>query len=102
MSLLTPFEIVSEREGPGGWFFEVQIIGVPEGSLRTVTLALSWPDYSHWTPDGADTASAVAEAVMGFLLERIAPDELPGRFDASLARRRFPDADERIPSLIRR
>lgn len=97
-----PFEIISERETSGGWAFEVQLIGDPAGALRSVTLVLSWPDYSHWSPDGADRASAVAEAVMAFLLRHLAPGDLPDRFDASLARRRFPDADEAIPRLIRR
>jgi hypothetical protein len=99
---VSAFEIVAEREGPGGWSFEIQIVGAKEGRLRSLTMDLSWSDYGHWTRDGADPASAVAEAVMAFLLDRLSADELPTRFDASLARRRFPGADEEIRSRIRR
>ena len=99
---MSAFEIVAEREGPGGWAFEVQVVGAEEGGLRSLTMQLSWSDYSHWSRDGADPASAVAEAVMAFLLDRLPADELPARFDASLARRRFPAADEEIRGRIRR
>ena len=99
---MSPFEIVAERENPGGWSFDVQIIGAAESDLRPLTLELSWPDYAHWTRDGADPASAVAEAVIAFLLEHLSADELPDRFDASFVRRRFPGADEEIGKRIRR
>ncbi len=96
------FEIISERRIPNGWSFEVQTIGRRAGQLRCVTLNLSWADYNHWSIDGADRAHQVAEAVLAFLLDRMAPRALPAHFDASLARRQFAGADEEIPKLIRR
>jgi hypothetical protein len=39
---------------------------------------------------------------MLFLLSRDDATALPARFDASLARRRFDDADRVIPALIHR
>jgi hypothetical protein len=41
-------------------------------------------------------------AVVEFLLSRLGLADLPAKVDASVARRRFPDADAEIPRLIRR
>ncbi len=40
--------------------------------------------------------------MLRFVLSHLDPTELPDQFDASLARRRFPDADAEIPKLIER
>jgi len=90
-------EVVSELEGDSGWSFELRFA---EGA--TLTLRLSWADYDLWSNDGGDPPHAVARAVALFLLSKITPSDLPAAIDASTARRRFPEADEVIPTLIRR
>ncbi len=96
---MTQTEIVSEREEPGGWVFEVRCTG-PRAEQVTTTLKLSWADYNLWSADGADPPHAVAEAAARFILSRITAADLPAIIDASVARRRFPDADDEIPKLI--
>ncbi len=95
-------EILSEREIPNGWSFEARSRADGAGPDARQTVRLSWSDYNHWSPDGGDPPHRVAEAVVRFLLARLGPGALPQRFDASIARRRFDDADTEIPKLIRR
>ncbi len=92
-------EIVSEKEEPGGWVFQLRI---GEGASDDVTgmLRLSWADYNLWSDDGSDPPHAVARAVVLFLLSRMTATDIPGTIDASTARRRFPGADNEIPKLI--
>jgi hypothetical protein len=92
-------EITQEEEGAGSWTFALRVAGGGEG---TRTLRLSWADYNLWSGDGADPPEAVARAVVEFLLERVGLAGLPARIDASIARRRFADADREIPRLITR
>ena len=89
-------EVISEQAYEGGWSFELRLGAV------TRTLRLSWADYDLWSNDGGDPPHAVATAVALFLLARITPSDLPATLDASTARRRFPDADKEIPTLIQR
>ena len=89
-------EVVSEQAYEGGWSFELRLGAV------TRTLRLSWADYDLWSNDGGDPPHAVATAVAMFLLSRITPSDLPPTLDASTARRRYPNADEQIPKLIKR
>ena len=96
------FEILSERENSSGWCFEAQLICDEGGGLRRVTLLLAWADYNLWSVDGADRPTAVAEAALSYLISEVGADAIPDRFDASIIRRRFPDADREIPKLIRR
>ena len=95
------FEIITEREHAGGWGYVVQMPSPKTGKLHQFTMQLSWADYNHWSTTGNDTPQSVAEAVLSFLLVRLEPYELPDKFDASFARRRFDDADQLIPGLIR-
>ena len=94
-------EIIREEERGGSWRFQSQWIDAG-GSLRTCRLNLAWADYNLWSPDGTARPAAVAEAVLGFLLERLPEDEVPASLDASLARRLDREADVQIPRLIRR
>ena len=93
-------EVVSEQECKGGWSFELRFGDVDAAGV-TRTLRLSWADYDLWSNDGSDPPHAVATAVAVFLLSRITASDLPATLDASTARRRFPDADDEIPRLIR-
>ncbi len=94
---MTEVVVVSEQEGEAGWSFELRL-----GESATLTLRLSWADYDLWSNDGSDPPHAVAKAVALFLLSRITPSDLPATLDASTARRRFPEADKEIPTLIQR
>jgi hypothetical protein len=92
-------EILSEAEAPGRWHFEVQVLD-NAGALRRHAVTLAWADYNLWSQDGADEPSRVVDAAINFMLSRADAAELPAKFDASLARRRFPNADQIIPTLI--
>ena len=98
---MAEIEIVSEKEEPGGWSFQVRI---GEGARDDVTrtLRLSWADYNVWSDDGGDQPQAVAKAVALFLLSRMTASNVPATIDASTARRLFPSADDEIPKLIER
>ncbi len=93
-------EVVSEQECEGGWYFELRFGDVDAAGV-TRTLRLSWADYDLWSNDGSDPPHAVATAVAVFLVSRITASDLPATLDASIARRRYHDADEQIPKLIR-
>jgi len=96
---LPQLEIISEREQAGGWAFDAQVLD-DSGGLHRLALTLSWADYNLWSPDGSAEPQRVAAAVLWFLLSKQSPDELREKFDAALARKQFPDADDRIPQLI--
>jgi hypothetical protein len=92
-------EIVRECEQASGWTFDAQVID-DAGELRRHRVNLAWVDYNHWSASGSDEPAAIAAAVLRFLLTRLDAAEIRGRFDASLVRRLFADADEQIPALI--
>ena len=94
------FEIITEHEHANGWSYRVQSPSPNTGKLHQFNMQLSWADYNHWSATGTDAPQSVADAVLSFLLDRLEPHDLPDTFDASLARRRFDDADHLIPSLI--
>lgn len=93
-------DISNEREGPTGWSFDVHVIPA-DGPAQRCTLKLSFADYNHWSMSGTDAPASVARAVVAFMLENLRDEALPVTFDAALARRRFAQADEVIPTLIR-
>lgn len=93
-------EIIGEREAPGGWTYEVQVLD-DAGSLSRHEVRLSWADYNHWSPTGGATPTRVVEAVVGLLLARDAVETLRPRFDASLVRRLHRDADAILVRAVR-
>ena len=95
-------QIEREQEDDGGWTFRLRFAAGTSGPPVRRTVRLAWADYDLWSADGADPPHAVAAAVVEFLLSRLSPSDLPASVDASVARRRFPDADQEIPRLIRR
>ncbi len=96
---MAQIEILSEREAPAGWLFTIEVLG-EEGSLSRFDVNLSWVDYNLWSASGADAPSQVAAAVIRFLLLRSENRDLKPSFDASIARRMYPEADTQIPTLI--
>lgn len=92
-------EIIAERDQPGGWAFDAQVLD-DAGGLHRIMLTLSWADYNLWSRDGSAEPQQVAAAVLWFLLSKQSPAELREQYDAALARKQFPDADEQIPALI--
>ncbi len=98
---MAPLQIITERENANGWSYQVQTAAGNAPEPRRFTMQLSWADYNHWSSAGSDPPQRVAEAVLRFLLDRLEPHDLPEQFDASLARRRFDDADQLIPRSIR-
>ena len=94
-------EIISEQDHGKGWQFVVQVLD-DSGTLRQHALTMSWADYNLWSSDGADEPAKVAEAVIAFLVTKSPAGELQRKFDASIVRRRYPDADAKIPGLIAR
>ena len=93
--------LLSEREQAAGWAFDIHLDEGPEADPHArITLHLSWADYNLWSASGADEPSAVALAVIRYLIGRGSISELRDQFDASICRRLYPDADEVIPTLI--
>ncbi len=91
--------ILSERATAGGWIFEASVTG-PDDRRQRCRLRLSWADYNLWSPDGSDRPEAVARAALMFLLSKEPAAELAESFDAARIRRRYLDADARIPEMI--
>ena len=98
---MSKVQIESEREEDGGWTFRLRLAAGAAGPPVRRTVRLAWADYDLWSADAADPPHAVAVAVVEFLLSRLSPSDLPASIEASVARRRFPDADAEIPKLIR-
>jgi hypothetical protein len=101
-ALVSDVQIESETEDRDGWTFRLRIAADNAEPPSRRTLRLAWADYDLWSADGTDPPHAVAAAVVEFLLSRLGLADLPAKVDASVARRRFPDADTEIPRLIRR
>jgi hypothetical protein len=97
--MVAQVEILSEQDNATGWRFAAQVLD-GEGTLHRHEIALSWADYNHWCVSGSAEPSAVAAAVLRFLLTKVDPESAPPRFDAATVRRRYADADAEIPRLI--
>ena len=78
-------EVLTEREGPHGWVFEVRV-RAGGGVERRHEVALSWVDYEYWS-HGTASPSRVTEAVVTAALRSGRADGLPPKFDAATARR---------------
>lgn len=93
-------EILRETEQGAGWTFEARATD-PRGRAWPFAVRLAWADYNLWCPDGAIAPEAVARAALAFALSREPAAEIESTFDVARLRRRHPDADREIPSLIR-
>jgi hypothetical protein len=89
---MSVIEVHSEQETGHGWSYQARIVrDSGQESAHAVTLA--WVDHEHWT-GGALPPSRVVEALLRFLLEREEEHPIPPKFDASTARRWYPEVDE--------
>lgn len=98
---MSVIRVGSERESTAGWRFEVHVRadeGMGSESSRH-EVSLSWADYEHWS-HGAHAPARVVDAVMRFLLDRVGYDDIAARFDAARVRRRFPEVDDVLPTML--
>lgn len=91
------FRVMEERETPRGWSYRV-VVGPGDENSTEHEVTLSWVDHNYWC-GGTQAPSVTAERVLGALLRAIGGhetveafparfgEELPARFDLSLARR---------------
>lgn len=90
--------VLSEAEGFRGWLF---VVAVPAdarenaGGEQQVEVTLSWQDYEYWS-HGVRSPSRVAEVVVRAVMEAQPERVLPGRFDASTARRWVRELDDMV------
>lgn len=97
------FTILSQREMPGCWLFEVEDADEASGDgavPRRHVLRLAWPDYDLLSPGGDVSPEKVAAAAFGFMRSRPEFAPLPERLDASWARRRVEGADRLIAARL--
>jgi hypothetical protein len=91
---VTRIEVLTETDEPNGWVFGVHVRDL-DGSSTAHEVHLHWSDYDHWS-GGASRPERVVEAVIRFLLSHISKEEIRPRFDASIVRRMYDDADDEI------
>jgi hypothetical protein len=91
--------VQSETETPQGWSFRVRVEHV-DGTPTEHVLTLSWVDYNYWSPGGTVAPERVAAWIIGFVADRRAPGSPPAKFDASTARRWFPELDQSLRSSL--
>ena len=96
-----PMTIIEETEQDDGWNFKV-VIDLDLDHSRTLMIRLGWVDYNFWSPSGSARPGDVVRAVLSMFLEAIPGHELQAKLDAARVRRLVPDADTRIPLLIRK
>ena len=96
-----PMTVIEEIEQDDGWNFRV-VVDLDLDHSRTLVLRLAWVDYNLWSPSGSAVPGDVARAVLAMFLEGIPGKDLPTRLDAARVRRLIPDADTRLPLMIRK
>lgn len=87
---MSPIQIQSEADRPGGWSYLVRIQGGHQATDHEVGLA--WVDHDHWS-GGRLPPSTVVHELLSVLLDSCGHELLPRRFDASTARRWVPGLD---------
>ncbi len=89
-----------EVETEDCWTFHA-VIDRDEDYSRAVSFRLSWADYNLWSPSGSARPATVARAVLVVFMDCLVLEEMPQKLDAARIRRLVPDADARIPAIIR-
>jgi hypothetical protein len=87
--------VQSETETPSGWTFRIAVEHAA-GPTTEHSVTMSWVDYNYWSPGGSVAPERIAAWIAGFVADRKTPGTLPARFDASTARRWFPDLDRSL------
>jgi hypothetical protein len=90
-------EIGPESRDPNRWRYDVTVFD--QGRTHHYHVTLSDADYDLWSR-GHKPPSRVVHAAFTFLLQRESPSEILPKFDCSIIRRYFPEADEHLPKLI--
>lgn len=88
---MAEIEVRREIETGHGWSFVVAVRDAG-GPATLHTVLLSWQDYERWA-GGRLPPERIAAAVVRFLVDREGAAGLDEHFDASTARRRYPDID---------
>ncbi|MCE9589943.1 MAG: hypothetical protein K8S99_05405 [Planctomycetes bacterium] len=97
MATPAQIEIGPETEGPNQWAYEVRVHhGTTTHEYR---VTLSWSDYDLWS-HGRVAPERVVRAVFEFLLAREPAGEIMSKFDCSVVRRYFPEADRELPGMF--
>lgn len=91
-------EVLTEREVERGWEHQVRV-ETDCGDESEHTVRLDWADHDRWS-GGRCPPSRVSEALVLWLVTNAADRPLPERFDASTARRWYPDLDGAMPGLV--
>jgi hypothetical protein len=86
--------VITEEETGRGWRYRIKVVR-DSGETSEHDVGLSWADHEHWC-GGASAPSRVVEAVVRYLVDREAQRAVPARFDASTARRWWPDLDREL------
>lgn len=97
--------IQNETETGRGWSYEVFVRdenastgGGSTDHRDAHRVTLSWADYEYWS-HGQKPPADVVRTVVAFLLEQQG-FALPGKFDASTARRWFPSLDRHFQGEV--
>ena len=90
-------EIKNETEGKNSWGYEVCV--KENGCSHDYKVTLSWSDYDLWS-HGRVAPEKVVQAAFKYLLAQEPASSILPKFDCSLIRRYFPEADAELPKMI--
>lgn len=94
---MAEIDVRTEQEDQQQWSYQVGV--KTEDASRTFQVTLGFSDYDLWSR-GKVSPSRVVEEAFRFLLEREPLSAILPRFDCSVIRRYFPEADEELPKRL--
>ncbi|MBB6430252.1 hypothetical protein [Algisphaera agarilytica] len=94
---MAEIEVGQEVEHATSWAYDVTVFA--DGRTFPHAVTLSFQDYDLWCR-GRVSPSRVVEAVFKFLLDHGSAQDIPPKFDCSVVRRKFDEADAELPKLI--
>ncbi len=89
---MAQIDVQTEQEDQRGWWYHVLVIE-SDGREHTHDVRLDWLDHEHWSGGRVAPSRVIEELFASLSLE---PELIPGRFDASTARRWIPNLDDRL------
>jgi hypothetical protein len=98
MRCVAVIDIQTEQDIPRGWTYHV-VVRHEGGPQTEHEVRLAWVDHDHWS-GGRCPPSKVIEALFAVLIEHEGERPIPLRFDASTARRWFPDLDREVSGRV--